>query len=154
YRGRGKSDYDRNPANYNLQVELADVLAVLTALGIGRAAFVGTSRGGILIMLLAVARPTAIAGSVLNDIGPVIEPGGLMRIKSYGDRLARPAGFREAADILQGLFGSHFQKWGGADWLASARPTLKEVNGRLAPDYAPRLARTLAAPPLDRPLPP
>src|SRR5262245_39562634 len=62
YRGRGKSDYDRNPQNYNLQVELADVLAVLTALGIGRALFVGTSRGGILTMLLAVARPTAIAG--------------------------------------------------------------------------------------------
>src|SRR5262249_25785007 len=62
YRGRGKSDYDRNPANYNLQVELADLLTVLTALGIGRAAFVGTSRGGILIMLLAVAGPTVIAG--------------------------------------------------------------------------------------------
>ena len=38
YRGRGKSDYDRKPANYNLQVELADLLSVLTALGIGRAA--------------------------------------------------------------------------------------------------------------------
>src|SRR5262245_639832 len=70
YRGRGKSDYDRNPANYTLQVELADLLAVLTAFGIGRAAFIGTSRGGILTMLLAVARPTAIAGCVVNDIGP------------------------------------------------------------------------------------
>jgi pimeloyl-ACP methyl ester carboxylesterase len=126
YRGRGKSDYDRNPANYNLHVELADLLAVLTALGIGRAAFVGTSRGGILTMLLAVARPTAIAGSVLNDIGPVIEPGGLMRIKSYVGKLPQPASFREAADILQRLFGSHFPKWGDADWLAFARRTFKE----------------------------
>src|SRR5881398_1098838 len=97
YRGRGKSQYDRNPANYNLQVELADLLAVLIALGIGRAAFVGTSRGGILTMLLAVARPTAIAGCVLNDIGPVIELEGLMRIKGYVGKLAQPASFGEAA---------------------------------------------------------
>ena len=98
YRGRGKSDYDRKPENYNLQVELADLIAVLTALGIGRAAFVGTSRGGILTMLLAVVRPTAIAGCVLNDIGPVIELEGLMRIKDYVGKLPQAASFREAAE--------------------------------------------------------
>src|SRR4051794_38155326 len=32
YRGRGLSDYDRDPANYTVHTELADVLAVLTAL--------------------------------------------------------------------------------------------------------------------------
>jgi len=154
YRGRGKSQYDRSPANYNLQVELADLLAVLTALGIGRAAFIGTSRGGILTMLLAVARPTAIAGCVLNDIGPVIESGGLMRIKSYVGKLPQPASFRDAADILQRLFGSHFPKWGDADWLGFAGRTFKEANGRLVADYDARLATTLAAFTLDRPLPP
>jgi pimeloyl-ACP methyl ester carboxylesterase len=54
-RGRGKSDYDRNPTSYNPQTELADLLAVITALEIGRAMFVGTSRGGILVMLLGAA---------------------------------------------------------------------------------------------------
>src|SRR5688500_6212102 len=29
YRGRGQSEYDRNPDNYSLPVELADLLAVL-----------------------------------------------------------------------------------------------------------------------------
>ncbi len=154
YRGRGISDYDRNPANYNLQVELADLLAVLTALGIGRAAFVGTSRGGILTMLLAVARPTAVAGCVLNDIGPVIESDGLMRIKSYVGKLPQPASFREAADILQRLFGSHFPKWEDADWLAFARRTFTKRNGRIVADYDPRLATTLAGLTPERPLPP
>jgi pimeloyl-ACP methyl ester carboxylesterase len=154
YRGRGKSDYDRNPANYNLQVELADLLAVLTAFGIARALFIGTSRGGILTMLLAVARPTAIAGSVLNDIGPVIELSGLMRIKGYVGKLSQPASFREAAEALQQRFGSHFPKWGDADWLAFARRTFKETNGHIVPDYDVRLATTLDAITPERPLPP
>jgi pimeloyl-ACP methyl ester carboxylesterase len=154
YRGRGKSDYDPNPANYNLQVELADLLAVLTALGVGRAAFVGTSRGGILTMLLAVARPAAIAGCVLNDIGPVIELEGLMRIKGYVGRLPQPATFPEAADILQRRFGSHFPKWDDADWLAFAHRTFKEEGGRIVPDYDPALANVLAEVGPERPLPP
>ena len=152
-RGRGQSDYDRNPANYNLQVELADVLAMLTALGIARAVFVGTSRGGILAMLLATARPTAIAGCVLNDIGPVIDPKGLMRIKSYVGKLPRPASFHEAADILRRLFGSQFPKLNDDDWLTFARRTFKETAGRIVPDYDVKLATTLAGIGPDQPLP-
>jgi pimeloyl-ACP methyl ester carboxylesterase len=154
YRGRGKSDYDHNPANYNLHAELADLLAVLTAFGIGRAVFIGTSRGGILTMLLAVARPTAIGGCVLNDIGPVIELNGLLRIKSYVGKLPQPASFREAAEALQERFGSHFPKWGDTDWLAFARRTFKEANGRIVADYDIKLATILDGISPDRPLPP
>ena len=150
-RGRGRSDYDRNPKNYNVQVELADVVAVLTALAVDRAIFVGTSRGGILTMLIAAARPTALAGCVLNDIGPVIEIKGLMRIKSYVGKLPRVASLHEAADVLRRLFAGQFPNLSDDDWVAFARRTFKDVEGRIVPDYDVRLGKTLPDP--DRPPP-
>lgn len=153
YRGRGDSEYDRDPANYNLATELADVLAVLTALSVGPALFVGTSRGGILTMLLAAARPIAMAGVVLNDIGPVIEPKGLARIKGYVGKLPEPKSLHEGAEILRRLFASQFPKLSADDWVAAARRTWDDRDERLRLRYDARLARTLDAVDLERPMP-
>jgi pimeloyl-ACP methyl ester carboxylesterase len=154
YRGRGQSEYDKDPANYNFQVELADVLAVIAALDAARAIFVGTSRGGILAMLLGAVRPTAIAGCVLNDIGPVIEPKGLIRIKGYIGKLPQPRSFEEAAEILRRLFSAQFPKLGPEAWLASAHRTFRHHNGALAPTYDAKLAKTLEGVEFDKPFPP
>jgi pimeloyl-ACP methyl ester carboxylesterase len=143
YRGRGLSDYDRDPANYSPAVEMADVVTVLTALDALPAIFIGTSRGGILTMLLAAAHPGMVAAAVLNDIGPVIELQGLLRIKGYVGHLPQPEDFADAAAILRRLFGSQFPKLTDADWLASAHHAFRDENGRLVPTYDPALARTL-----------
>jgi pimeloyl-ACP methyl ester carboxylesterase len=145
YRGRGLSEHDRDPGNYSIPVEVADVMAVLTARAAATAVFVGTSRGGLLTMALAAARPTVIAGAVLNDIGPVIEPQGLMRIKSYVGKLPQPRDFEDGAEILRRLFGAQFTKLTEADWLASAHRSWRQQEGRFVVTYDPRLARALAS---------
>ena len=143
YRGRGLSGYDRDPANYRLDVELADLRAVLTALDVAPAVFIGTSRGGILTMLLASAQPTAIAGAVLNDIGPVIEPTGLARIKSYVGKLPQPKSFEEGAELFRRMFGQHFTRLSDAEWLSYSRTSFKIEQHRLVPTYDAALAKTL-----------
>lgn len=153
YRGRGRSEYDRDPGNYNFAVELADLIAVLTALGVGRAIFVGTSRGGLLTMLLAAARPTLIAGAVLNDIGPVIDPKGLVRIKSYVGKLPQPTSFSDAATLLRRLFGAQFPALTDDDWHAFAHRTFDERDGRLVPNYDPSLSESLRGVDVEQPLP-
>ena len=110
YRGHGQSEYDRNADNYTLPVALADLSALVIALEIAPAIVLGTSYGGLLAMMLAVWRPTAIAGVILNDIGPVIEPPGLLRIKSYVGKLPIARNFEEGAEILRWLFEAQFTK--------------------------------------------
>jgi pimeloyl-ACP methyl ester carboxylesterase len=154
YRGRGLSDYDRDPMNYTLATELSDTLAVLSGLNALPAIFVGTSRGGLLTMLMAVARPTAIAGAMLNDIGPVIEPKGLARIKSYVGKLPQPTSFEEGADILRRLFDAHFPALTADDWMAWSRRSYKEGPRGLEPTYDVRIARTLEGIEFDKPIPP
>src|SRR5439155_26897079 len=131
YRGHGQSHYDRNPKNYAIRVALADLSAVLAAFGITSAIFVGTSFGGVLAMMLAVLPPIAVAGVILNYIGPVMEPRGLMRIKSYVGKLPIARNFEEGAEILRWLFEAKFTKLAPEDWIAFAKRTCREGHGTL-----------------------
>ena len=153
YRGRGRSERDKDWRNYDVRVEFGDVLQVLTAAGIGEAVFVGTSRGGLITMALAAARPALIRAAVLNDIGPVIERSGLLRIRAYVGKLPQPSTFAEAAAILRKLSGGHFPGFSDEQWETLARGTWQEIEGRLVSSYDPNLLKTLEALDLDAPLP-
>jgi pimeloyl-ACP methyl ester carboxylesterase len=154
FRGHGRSDYDLNTDNYAFPAKIDDVVAVLTALESAPAVLVGTAHGGLVAMMLGVLRPMAVAGLVLNDIGPVIEPKGLMRIKRYVGKMPTPRNYQEGADIVRRLFGAQFPKLNEQEWIDFAHRTWKEHDGALVVDYDVRLASTLAAVDLERPLPP
>jgi pimeloyl-ACP methyl ester carboxylesterase len=140
------------PDNYTLPVALADLSGVLIALEIAPAIFVGASYGGLLAMMLAVRRPTAIAGVILNDIGPMIELKGLVRLKGYVGKLPIPRTFEEGAEILRWLFDAQFPKLAPQEWIAFAHRTWREQGGGLVPDYDLKVARTLQGANLPRTL--
>jgi pimeloyl-ACP methyl ester carboxylesterase len=144
-RGRGLSARDPNPANYSVPVELGDVLALLDANALERAIFIGTSRGGILTMTMSMARPRAIAGAVLNDIGPVIEMTGLLRIKGYVGKLPKPASYEDAIRIMRPVMAAQFPGFSDADWLRYVRRTFQEAaGGGLELRYDPAISAALA----------
>ncbi len=153
YRGRGRSQWDKNSKNYNPLAEMADVLDGMARLGIARAAVVGTSRGGIIGMLMGVARPRTVAALVLNDIGPALEARGLARIKSYVGATPMPDDWADAARIQRRLHGGQFPTKNEADWDAFARLTYRDEAGHPVSDYDPALAHTLRGIELDQPVP-
>src|SRR5262245_36404389 len=106
--------------------------------------------GGVLAMMLAVLPPIAVAGVLLNDIGPVMEPRGLMRIKSYVGKLPIARNFEEGAEILRWLFEAQFTKLTPQDWIAFAQRTWREHRGALMPNHDLKLARALRGLSLER----
>lgn len=143
YRGRGLSERDRDPANYTIAVEADDVLAAMAVLGIAEAAFIGTSRGALIIHILAAMRPGALGAAVLNDAGPVVEGAGLARIKGYLERMPRPRDWSHAAAVLKEAHGKAFPLLAEADWREMARAIFTEKNGRIVSDYDPAIAGLL-----------
>jgi len=144
YRGRGLSDYDPDPAKYAVPVELGDVLTIAASLGISRAILLGTSRGGLISMALAAAQPQLLAGVILNDIGPSLEMGGLMKIKGYIANPPPRQTWDEAARGLKELFASAFPSLRDAEWMAWARRAFREkAGGGLERTYDLKLSHTL-----------
>jgi pimeloyl-ACP methyl ester carboxylesterase len=153
-RGRGLSGRDPKPENYSVPVELNDLLAVLDQTGLTRAIFVGTSRGGILTMALSAARPQAIAGAVLNDIGPVLEMPGLLRIRSYVGKLPKPKDWDDAVRIQKSVMAHEFPGFSEADWLRYARLTWREGEDGIVSRSDPLISFNLREIDAAKPAPP
>ena len=69
-RGHGGSDYPADPASYSGANALADMAALLTALGVDQAVLGGHSLGGYLSLQFALRFPDQVTGLVLIDTGP------------------------------------------------------------------------------------
>ena len=152
-RGRGLSDRDPSPERYTIPVEAADVISVLDQLGIDRAHFIGTSRGGLILHVLAFTHLERMASAILNDIGPVLELDGLRQIQSYLGSRSSPADFEEAAHLLAKTHGSEFPALTEQDWQTMAKAIFREQGGKLLADYDPAIGEQFRSLDLSSPLP-
>jgi pimeloyl-ACP methyl ester carboxylesterase len=151
YRGRGLSQFDPDWQNYSVPVEMFDVLDFMTLAGLEDVAIVATSRGGLITMLMAAVQPTAIGAVVFNDIGPVIEHDGLVRISGYVGRVPLPISWPDATRMVRDLNRRHFPDIPDHVWEEVARQWYNERKGRPAPGYDAKLGKALSV--LYRPLP-
>ena len=141
YRGRGQSDYAADPSTYRPDVELADALLLLDHLGIERVNVIGTSRGGIIAMIMAAQFPQRLNGVLLNDVGPVIEKASRLRIRKYLGKPVSFANWDEAATALK-RNNPGFESLTKAEWLDFARRVFIARDGHITNDYDLRLAQT------------
>lgn len=137
YRGRGGSDR-ADPATYQIPVEARDALELLDHLGLAQAAVLGTSRGGLVAMVLAATAKDRLLGVALNDIGPEIAEAGLDVIKAYLGRRPPQKTIAEVAarraEVMTGFEGVPESRW-----LDEARRLFVETPDGLELPYDPAL---------------
>ncbi len=144
WRGRGASDHDPNHLNYAVPVEARDVIELLDHLGIGQAAIIGTSRGGLVALTLGLIAHDRLAGVLFNDIGPHVEEAGLGRILDYLGRdpvwKTHEEAARELPKVSPGFANVPHERW-----LEEARRRWIETPEGLKITYDPKLRDAVLA---------
>lgn len=151
YRGRGGSGHASH-TTYTPFQEAQDILAGLAALGISRAAVLGTSRGGLVMFVLAILRPSLFAAALFNDIGPFVDAAGIRRIDGYVGAPLRET-WPEAVADLKATQGFMFPALSDAEWERFARQIHGDARGKPRLSYDPALGEAFKAIDPGKPLP-
>lgn len=151
YRGRGGSAWT-GAATYTVPQEAEDALLLLDHLGIEKAAILGTSRGGLIGMYLALVAKGRMTGLALNDVGPVLERSGLERIFDYLGRNPAAKTFEDMADrTAQAQPG--FVNVPRERWLSEVHHHYIATESGLKINYDPELRTAFIAAFPDGPVP-
>jgi pimeloyl-ACP methyl ester carboxylesterase len=142
YRGRGRSDWTDH-ATYDVSVEAKDALALLDHLGIDKAAVLGTSRGGIIAMLLGMIAKDRLIGVALNDVGPVLDRSGLDAIRGYLGKNPEFATLDDAA-VARMADRGQFDNIPKARWITFLSHVFDETPDGLRINYDPKLFDAVA----------
>src|SRR5579875_1882851 len=146
-RGRGESAYARDSMSYNPLVYVQDVELLVASLGLTRFAIFGTSLGGLVAMLMAVADRSRLAAVLLNDVGPELEAAGLDHIRTYVGKSQTWPTWMHAARGLCEAQRERYPDWSLDQWLVFAKRCCRLTpEGRVVLDYDMRISEPLRQP--------
>jgi pimeloyl-ACP methyl ester carboxylesterase len=152
-RGRGLSAWDPDPSHYQLPTYVQDAWSLLESRRLSRILVVGTSLGALMGMVMAATQPEKIAGVVLNDAGPELDPVGVRRIAGYAGKLPSVSTWAEAAAQAKSTYGLALPGLSDEQWLDYARRGYREnAAGIPVPDVDPKISegfRSMAEAPGD-----
>ena len=144
-RGRADSEYAKDSATYNPVQYVEDLNVLLSELAIDRFISIGTSLGGLMTFIIAMTMSDRLAGAVINDIGPYIEPSGLARISQYVGQGRSFETWVHAARALEEAQSTAHPRFQLADWIGMAKRTMALTsNGRIVFDYDMKIAEPFA----------
>jgi pimeloyl-ACP methyl ester carboxylesterase len=146
-RGRGESGYAKDPMTYVPLTYVEDIEALIRELALDRFVLFGTSLGGLITTLLAMNDNRRLAGALINDIGPVIETGGLDHIRGYLGRTQSWPTWLHAARFIADAQRFRYPDWTIEQWLQYAKRLCRLTpNGRIVYDYDMRIAEPFKLP--------
>lgn len=138
--GRGRSGWLPMYQGYQFPQYVADCVTLLARLDVEEVAWVGTSMGGLIGMMIAAMADSPIRRLVLNDVGPEVSRAGLERIAGYAGLATDFKDFEEAVDYVATVsasFGPHSRE----DWRELTRHVVVQKDGRWVLHYDPGIGQ-------------
>ena len=141
FRGRGSSDWDSNPSNYNPLRYAEDLQAFVQNQKLENIILIGTSLGGLVAMIYTAHFDNTVAGIVLNDIGPEIDPTGLARIQSYVGKTGSAESWNDAKQMVKAINEETLPDLAEAEWTQMTEALMHEAeDGRIVFSYDPAIS--------------
>lgn len=149
--GRGESDFLQNPMGYNTLTYAADMVTLLAKLGVEQVAWLGTSMGGLIGMMLAGQPKSPINRLILDDVGPTLSLDALKRIAGY---VGNPYEFKdmESARRYARVVFAPFALQTEADWESLCNSSFKPCpSGGFRFNYDKEIRQPLQQTYIDKP---
>lgn len=142
--GRGRSDDRSGKDGYSSLSDARDLSDVLTAVGVGRAVFLGQGYGGQVVMALAAAHPLRVAGTVLVDAGPMTDSRGIVRLRTNVQHVAAQRGLKATMSSFERILSATYPEKSEAALEGLAlRSHWLDKRGRARPLFDMRLIEAI-----------